>query len=467
MIGRRHPTGLELTAWYDGELEDRAVTGHVAACHRCHHLVADMASVDAAIKGDRPEAARGWSRRRRRSTAQALTAVAAAAALVFVVAAGVPGSGWGGFAVPALHSIEGSNPVPRRPNPPTAEPVAPARPVNPPAGPGGVSRSPTRPAPGAAGAVGGLPPPPRPAAPALALATVVPMVGPDAPSGAEVVRAVRAAVAEANAAGGVDGQPVRLDVIPAESASSADFSTVSALVGGFGTTTTPGVPWLMPSDPLVVGASVVTADPSPTVAGATLGSALIQRSPSAVVGVVRATGTSPESGLADGLRTATATVEVSADPDSTCLEELYILRSRHVTALAVAGPAGLVARCLDAAANEGWRPRDGLLVPPSAAYSGIAGFPSASGAETLLGLPWPTTGQDGARRFHSLTGSSSYPAEVAFAATELAVQIARADGAINLQQMATAVWDSDLYQYRGTNPATTHIVHALGGVWES
>ena len=293
------------------------------------------------------------------------------------------------------------------------------------------------------------------------------MVGPDAPSGAEVVRAVRVAVAEANAAGGVNGQPVQLDVIPAESASSADFSSISALVGGFGMTTTPGVPWLLPSDPLVAGASVVTADPSPTVAGAALGNALVQRSPSAVVGVVRVTGTSPESGLADGIRASIATVEVSADPNSTCLEELYSLRSRHVTALAVAGPAGLVARCLDAAANEGWRPRDGLLVPPSAAYFGIAGFPSASGAETLLGLPWPTTGKDGAGRFYSLTGSNSYPAEVAFAATELAVQVARAEGAINLQQMANAVWNSDLYHYRGTNSATTHIAHARGGVWES
>ncbi|MDP1793189.1 MAG: hypothetical protein Q8K63_03540 [Acidimicrobiales bacterium] len=94
-------------------------------------------------------------------------------------------------------------------------------------------------------------------------------------------------------------------------------------------------------------------------------------------------------------------------------------------------------------------------MPPTAAYAGLAAFKSGAGAQTVLGLPWPTSADAGARRFRARTGSKSYAAEAAFAAAELAVRVARANGTVTLSVMALGTWSSDLYDYVGT-PAPPH-----------
>lgn len=451
-------------AWYDGEQHDGAVTGHIARCARCADLVLKMAAVDAAVRGAPTPSPAATRPAASHLVRRAAPAVAVAAAIVTILAATVPGAGSPrSIVASALHSIEGSSapsraataPAPR-PVPTTAALPA-AGPRNPSASPG-ISPAHPQPTPTVAPVLPGG---------ALLLATVVPMAGPDSPSGAEVSRAVRAAVAQANATGGVNGRPVQLQVIPADAVASRDLSGTTAFVGGFGATLPPTIPWLLPSDPDVSGPSVVAADPTPAAAGAALGSSVAQRDPAAVVGVIRAAGDAPEGALADGLATTTHAIAVTADPESPCWDELWSLRTQRATALAVAGPAGLVARCLNAAADQGWRPRDGVLVPPSAAYAGLANFPSATGSQTMLGLPWPTSDQSGARQFRSVTGSTSYPAEVAYAAAQLAIQVARSQGTLTMAQLSDRSWSTALYQYAGSTNSGAQIVTAGAGAWHT
>lgn len=456
---RRHPSARVIMAWYDEEFHDDGVSAHIARCGRCAARIRRFAVVDGAVRGAAPEAVPPAGHVKV-SGGRRIVPGAAIAALTSLVVVG------GGLAAAsprrtvsdalgALGALVGDShhgtttattpPVPTS----VAEPGAPPPPQNPP----GLTPQP------AAGTTTTIP-----ADQAITLAVVLADDSADPAETGQIERAVRAAVNEAQAGGGVNGRPVTLRVLSATSHVSVDLSGVTALIGGYGPTGA-GLPWIMPSDPTAAGVGVVNADPTPAAAGTTFGRLATAHNAAAVVGVVRASGSAPEAGLADGLRTTAKTVQVSAEPNSDCRREVQYLRSQHVTALAVAGPPPLVAACANAAAGGWWHPRDGVFVPPSAAYAASPGSLVFLGANTVLGLPWPTSDDPGARRFRAVTGCTSYAAEVAFAATELAVQIARASGTVSVAAMQAGVWTNDLYRYRGTALATPRLVQATAGGW--
>jgi ABC-type branched-subunit amino acid transport system substrate-binding protein len=460
---RRHPRRRTLTAWYDLEADDPRVTAHIGGCARCATLVRQLAAVDAAVNpthwtrdaaAARVDHTGAWRATPGRGLLASFAIVAVA------LAATVPAHGSPGRFVASAFGFLGAE---SNPNPSLSA-------SSPAAGGSSGARAPAanrsvpadggqvRPLSGAAASDAR-----ERSVEAIRLAIVVPTRGPDSAHAADVIRAVRAAVDAANASGGVNDLPVQLQVVAAEALASTDLSGVSAFVGGWATSGS--APWLMPSGPSDAPDVVVAADPSPAVAGKLLGDALAARNPSAVVGVVRVTGAATEAELASGFGQSNHVVEVVARPDSGCDREINSLQAQGATALAIAAPAGLAARCLNAAASRGWSPADGLFVPPTAAYSGLAKFASAAGAETVLGLPWPTSPDAGARRFRARTGSTSYAAEAAFAATELAVQVSRASGTVTLSDIAAGTWSSDLYDYVGTTSASARIVQAHAGGW--
>jgi len=286
----------------------------------------------------------------------------------------------------------------------------------------------------------------------LRLGLVVPTKGSAAAEGTDVVSTVRRRVDAANAAGGVSGSPVELVVAAAEdpAAVAALPRRVTVLVGGFGAAPPAGVPWLFPADPSVGGPGVVPAEVSPEVAGQQVGELLLLKGQrlGGPVGIVVAGG--PESALAAGLASKVPTTTAAAAPDSSCVSEIASLRRDGAVALAVAGPPDLAARCLRAAAQALWSPRFGTIVAPSAAYAGLDAVREARGARTVLGLPWPTSPGDGPARFRAAEGPRSYRAMVSFAATELAVEVARRRGAVSTAAVASAAWHSDLFDVGGT-----------------
>jgi len=88
---------------------------------------------------------------------------------------------------------------------------------------------------------------------------------------------------------------------------------------------------------------------------------------------------------------------------------------------------------------------------PSAAYRDTSEASAVPGATTVLGLPWPTSAAPGSARFRAVVpGVSSYRAMVSFAATELAVAVARAAGSVTPAAVAGGTWRSDLFDYTGT-----------------
>ncbi len=297
----------------------------------------------------------------------------------------------------------------------------------------------------------------------LRLGLVVPTRGAAAAEGAEVARTVRRRVGAANAAGGVGGSPVELVVAAAEdpAAVAALPRRVSVLVGGFGAAPPTGVPWLFPADPSVGGPGVVSAEASPEVAGQRVGALLQGQRLGGPVGVV--VGSGAESALAAGLASKVSTTTAAAGSDTSCVSEVVALRRSGAVALAVAGPPDLAARCLRAAAQTLWSPPLGTIVAPSAAYAGLDAVSEARGTRTVLGLPWPTAPGGGPARFRAAGGTRSYRALVSFAATELAIEVARQKGPVSVAAMAADTWRSDLFVVEGNSIGLVPVVIGTDG----
>ena len=325
----------------------------------------------------------------------------------------------------------------------------------------------------ASAALPATPAPGQPVTP-LRLGAFVPSEGFDAGEGRQVTRALHRAVDAANEAGGVAGRKIELLVVPAEDreAVAAMSDRVDVVVGGFGATLPPAgpghdpPPWLFPAEPHPVGPSVVSAELDPVSLGTRLGEDLVLRDLGGLVGVIRGGG--PDEGLREGLAgvPGLSITEVEAAPNTGCTRELLALKSRRVVAVAVAGPPELAARCADARVRLAWNPRGGVLVAASAAYAHLEVLPTAAGARTVLGLPWPTGDHRGAARYRAaVPGPASYRALVSYAGVELAVQVARARGSVTHAHVMDGHWTSDLIDFEATRRAAT-VVQVTLGRWE-
>ena len=461
----RHPSKLDLAAWFDGEGPDR-VGGHVLRCPRCQRHVDELSRLRSWLRAQpfvdmretTDEAPAPPERRRAR---RPLVAAAALVATMLVVAEG--GDAPSGLnaaasrttttaahraAPPSTERVAEDDLTPVVPDPvvPADQPATPAAPV-----------TPTSPAPRHT----------TPASP-LRLGLIIPTTGVMAAEGAEVLAVVRQRVDAANTAGGVAGVPVELSTAPAENAEAvaALADRADVLVGGFGVAAAPaGTPWLLPADPAITGPDVVPAELTSRLAGAQLADVLRRQGINGVVGVV--VGSGPDSALGAGIATRTATTTVNAKEGTTCAPEVNALRRAGAVALAVAGSPDLASRCIRAAFQALWLPPFGTVLAPSAAYAGLHALPEALGARTVLGLPWPTADTPGAARFRSTTRSTSYRALVSYAATELAIEVARQKGDVSLDAVRHGAWRSDLLDLNGLESRVNNLVAVFLGTWLS
>lgn len=463
----RHPRKLDLAAWFDGEGSDR-VGSHVMRCHRCQRHVDELSRLRSWLRaqpfvqmGD-PDDAPSPPAQRTRSR-RPLVAAAALVATVLVVAES-------GEAPPGLNASSSNTTTTavRRAAPPIAAPVAeddvaaPISEVIPP------SRPPAASATGPASSSGTSRPRQTTLAHPLRLGLIVPTAGAMAAEGAEVAAVVRQRVDAANAAGGVAGVPVQLVTASAEDpdAVSRLSGRSDVLVGGFGVASAPGgTPWLLPADPAITGPDVVAAEPTARLAGLQLADVLRRQGLNGAVGVV--VGPGPDSALGAGLASGTPTTSVNAKEGTTCVPEVSALRRAGAVALAVAGPPDLASRCMKAAFQALWLPPFGTVLAPSAAYAGLHTLPEALGARTILGLPWPTADTPGAARFRSTTNSTSYRALVSYAATELAIEVARQKGGVSVAAVGQGAWRSDLFDLDGVTTRVNNLVAAFLGTWLS
>lgn len=93
--------------------------------------------------------------------------------------------------------------------------------------------------------------------------------------------------------------------------------------------------------------------------------------------------------------------------------------------------------------------------------------PAVHGARTLLGLPWPTSDEPGARRYRAAVGgraARSYRGLVTFAGVEAAVEVASATGAPS-PAPSSGRFRSDLYDLDGGVNRAGAVVVARFGRW--
>lgn len=467
---RAHPGELELGAWFDGEGQDRVGT-HVMRCGRCQRHASELSRLRSWLRAQ-PFVAMGDDDvvvdRAPLSRGKRPVVVIAALLTLFLVVAERP-------EVPrqltasAPHRVSTTTVAPSAvaPAPPTtaggevaaeevpAIPTTAARRAQPPttADPNSVSEQ--------ALARSRQPSAPNP----LRLGLVVPTTGSMASEGAEITEVVRQRVAAANAAGGVAGLPVELEVASAEDAAAvaALATRATVLVGGFGANPPAGIPWLLPADPAIAGPGVIPAESPARSAGIQLGALLRRQGINGPVGVV--VGSGPDGALAGGLSTKTPTTTVTAQESGTCAPEIAQLERAGAVALAVAGSPELAAKCMRAATHNAWHPAFGTVLAPSAAYAGLQAMPEALGARTVLGLPWPTSTAPGAARFRATTSSLSYRALVSYAATELAIDVARQQGGVSLSSVEAGLWRNDLIDLSGLTSRINTLVVAFLGTW--
>lgn len=490
---RRHPSRTELGAVFDGE-GDPVAAGHIAGCARCQAWMGELHRVRAAVRGEPIPVAVPTRPARAARPPWLSPALAGVMAVLLLAVAGASGlfnrdvpthlASQGDTEPLPAGSGDNGGPVSTRPVPPPGgatdgSPVPDGRPAGPAAAAPAAPPAP-RPAAGSPAAPPGDAPnaaPPPAEAPVVAapdrsgsgplqLAVVVPTIGVRAGEGADVVEAAHRAVAIANRAGGADGRTVELVVVPAEDQPALDALPARAdtLVGGFGVRTAPaGLPWVFPAEPDVEGPAVVRAEPAPLDAGARLGADLAARQPGATVGVVVAG--AREAPMADGLARSVAVERVAAAAGTMCDREVAELRRRGASVIAVAGPPELAQRCAGATRTLLGSPEQ-LLVLPSAAYQRLEADPTMHGARTVLGLPWPSAQDPGARRFRAEAAGArwvrSYRALVTFAAVEAAVDSARATGS---PVPLTGRYRSDLYDIDGGANRARTIVAASFGRW--
>lgn len=488
MRDKRHPSQMQLEAWFDGEGPEE-LGWHLAECRSCFEHVETLAHIRAALRkatADKllpapvPEPAGGGQEvgSSRRLSNSGLRVLAAVPVVVMVLAgvligisqvefrgtlsssAGSSGlsSGLAGVATrPGGGSVAGSGSDSSVGATSHATGLSWAA-----AGQRGrLPAAPTAPGFVPLGAVPGVPGP-------LMLAVIVPTEGTAAAEGTEIADAARKAVAEANDSGGVNGQPVHLDVVSAEdgAAVAALDGQVSAAVGGFDAGPPADVPWLLPADPWANGATIVSTELAPAEAGARLGQDLLRRGATGPIGVV--VGTGPDTALGTGLAEEVPVDTVNAPSNGACVPALAALESQGVQAVAIAGSPQLAMSCSAAFASIAWSPPYGVLLAPSAAYAGVtsAGVIPGTSVYTVLGLPWPESQSPGATRFRSeLPGVSSYRALVSFAAVEMAVQVARATHTLSMAAVADGTWQNDLYDFAGTNNVGAQVVQASPEGW--
>lgn len=463
---RAHPGGVELGAWFDGEGHDR-VGAHVLGCARCQRKVSELSRLRSWLRaqpfvamGDDDVVAQEAPPARSR---RPVVVLAALMALFLAVAdrAEVPRP-LNAASAPRTSTTAAAPPT-RNTTAPEAGPPAPTAPAGGPGAPA-VASAPT--ADTRSVSEQALARSRRPSAPnPLRLGLVVPTRGSMAAEGAEVADVVRQRVAAANSAGGVAGLPVELEVAAAEDAAAvaALARRVTALVGGFGVEAPAGIPWLLPADPAIAGASVIPAESPARTAGAQLGAVLRRQGITGPVGVV--VGSGPDAGLAAGLASRTPTTSVTAQESGDCGPEVASLARAGAVALAVAGSPDLAAKCMRAAFRSFWRPPFGAVLAPSAAYAGLQTMPEALGARTVLGLPWPTSAAPGAARFRATTSSLSYRALVSYAAAEFAIDVARQQGGVTLDSVSAGVWRNDLIDLTGPTNRVNTLVVAFLGTW--
>jgi hypothetical protein len=505
---RRHPSPLELGAYFDGELIE-GVSEHVARCRKCRESVEELRGVRSAVRGEL-DLTDGSAKRRARWTV-ALIPVAASVALLLAVAAppgGLPvtqvenaedaalapaatpefeapvdsgdvtptstpavGAHSGAAAAPASGTRAGNS----KSSTAGGEPTNVATAANDATGAGSVpaAGAPTgKPAGGRSATAAAAAPSGRPVAGAngpLRLGVPVPTRGPSAGEGDEVLRAVRAVVDRANQRGGVAGRRVTMTAIPInDDGARADALTkVDALVGGFAIDAPAGMPWIMPADVGPGGPDVAAGELAAERAGAALGADLAARSSNGgTVGVVVVTG-APEAGLATGLARSRPVHTVEAVGSTSCDQEMIALRKRDVTALALAVPPDLARRCAAAAARMGWRPPGGLLLAPSSVYAHLERDLVTQGARTAVALSTPNGDDSGPSRFRrSAPGCDSYRSLVSFAAAELALGAAGAsNGVLSLSAVRDRRWRSDLYDVDGGEHTTAHVLSIRFGRW--
>lgn len=281
-----------------------------------------------------------------------------------------------------------------------------------------------------------------------------------------MARALERAVELANRAGGVGGRPVELSTAPAHDPGAvlAMSKSVDAFVGGAGAAAPVGIPWIFPADPAIDGGSVLAAEATPRDVGDRMAADLDLREVPGVVGAIVAPG--PDAGLADSFAARRQTVRVSLAEGEGCAAAVRTLRRQEATVLVLAGPPGLVERCTEAAAFIAWRPPGGVIVPPSAAYGHVERGSAAQGVRTVLGLPWPDSDTPGGNRYRAaVPGGDSYRALVSFAAVELAVQVARAEGTVRMDRVRTGTWRSDLFHLEGGRHRERPVVVASLSTW--
>lgn len=466
-----HPGKLELGAWFDGEGRDR-VGAHVLRCNRCQRHVSELARLRSWLRAQ-PFVAMGdddtvadLEQPAPRGKRAAVVA-AALLAVFFVIAdrADVPrqvtalAPGSTTTVGPPAHQEPPSTTASDMPSESTPDAPTPAAVAQPRTQTPAVrdarsvseqalarSRQPTAPNP-------------------LRLGLIVPTRGTMASEGAEVTDVVRQRVAAANAAGGVAGLPVQLEVAAAEdtAAVTALAKRVTVFVGGFGVDAPEGTPWLLPADPSIAGDNVIPAEAPARVAGVQLGALLRRQGITGPVGVI--VGSGPDATLGAGLATKTPTTTVTAQESGTCGPEVTSLARSGAVAMAVAGSPDLAAKCMRAAFRSAWHPAFGIVLAPSAAYAGLQAMPEALGARTVLGLPWPTSAAPGAARFRATTSSLSYRALVSYAATELAIDVARQQGGVTLESVQAGLWRNDLIDLAGVTSRLNTTVVAFLGTW--
>jgi hypothetical protein len=499
---RRHPSPLELGAYFDGEPVE-GVSGHVARCRKCRESLEELRGVRCAVRGEL-DLTDGSARRRARWTV-ALIPVAASVALLLAVAAppgGLPvtrvenadeaivtpaapplfmpseaadvtstsgppidahttGAGSGRAAASSGSAASAAGGAPNAAAPAVGAGAATGAAPGTPAGKTAAGRSTAV----AASTPAGRPVPP-PTGP-LRLGVPVPTKGPLSGEGDEVLRAVRAVVDRANENGGVAGRRVEVIAVPTNDAGArADaLGRVQALVGGFAIEAPAGMPWIMPADVGPTGPDVAAAELTAEQAGAALGADLAGRGNRGTVAAVVTTG--PDAGLAAGLAKSLLVHSVEAGRNTSCDQEMAALRKRDVVALALAVPPDLARRCAAAAARMGWRPPGGLLLAPSAVYAHLERDLVAQGARSAVALSTPNADGSGSGRFRrSAPGCDSYRSLVSFAATELALGVAGAsNGALSLTALRDRRWRSDLYDVDGGQHTTSHIVTIRFGRW--
>jgi hypothetical protein len=465
----RHPRGIHLTAWHDGEIDDPALSAHIESCARCWSVVAVMTKVDAAVRGgplDPGVASAPSSRLRRQPTLTVGLPFALVAAAIIVLLApaisvdasktrffGRPagngtdvsdGSTAAGDAAPASTSIVESNDS--RATSPTTQTTGPA--------PSLATRTPSASAPSDG--------PSPPAATALRIGLPLPGGGKSNElDAAEMIRGAQAALEAANGAGGIGGRAIELQVLDAD---SLDATRVDVLVGGLAgrSARTGDRPWFLPADPSVKGSNVVGVLPAPADYGRLLADAWMPP---------RGTRTFI---LEDGGEQAPIADAVSAkDPEAVrvsvgdrCEESLSEARRRGASSLALALDRPALEACTAVLRRIGWVPSGQLLAPGYVTFD-TPPFPPAADVRALLGVPWPAWDETGPARFRQAAGSLSYRALVTFVAVELAVAVARAnEGRITgIAPVVAGAWRSDLLALDGTTNVGLRPARLVSGGW--